>query len=387
MYKPKYNPIYSFRYISKNLLRLGNTPDKLVEIEDENGSIKMLLSLMDGSRDIAQIAEQVCTHYPDISEMDILAAIEEFNNLGFLLHTDPNQHTLGPRELERFKGNVNYMSHFTPPNMDPSCFQEKISNARITIIGMGAFGCSLLFNLAGLGVRNVRIIDFDTVDLSNLNRQLLFNERDIGRLKIDAAKDFMKAFYSSVDIEAINQKIDQNTLIEPLIEGSDFVILAADQPFLLLQRWVNEACVKENIPFISGGINISMGQFSTIIPGETGCVDCMHIHNFNKSMDYASIVQMTLEENFIPPNTATAPNLMMITGIIASEVFKFLTALEVPQSLGKLVRFDFMNYETTTIREWDIQAECPTCGSFSQEHQVINLFKKEHYIQRDVVPR
>lgn len=387
MYKPKFNPIYSFRYISKNLLRLGNTPDKIVEIEDEDGSIKMLLALMDGSRELTRIVDEVCLHYPDISEMEIIAAVEEFNNLGFLLHTDPNQHILGPTELERFKGNVNYMSHFSPPNMDPSYFQEKISNARITIIGMGAFGCSLLFNLAGLGVRNVRIIDFDTVDLSNLNRQLLFNEKDIGKLKIDAAKEFMKAFYSSMDIETINQKIDQNTLIEPMIEGSDFVILAADQPFLLLQRWVNEACVNKGIPFISGGINISMGQYNTIIPGETGCVDCMHIHNFKENDDYLSIVQRTLEENFIPPNTATAPNLMMITGIIASEVYKFLTALEKPLSLGKLLRYDFMNYETTKIREWEIQVDCPTCGSLNSEHQVINLFKKENYMRRDVVPR
>ncbi|QFT87896.1 Molybdopterin-synthase adenylyltransferase [Bacillus sp. THAF10] len=387
MYKPKYNPIYSFRYISKNLLRLGNSPDKVVEIEDENGSIYMLLSLMDGNREISQIIDQVCLHYPDISEAEIKAAVEEFNNLGFLLHTDQNQHILGPNEQERFKGNVNYMSHFCPPNMDPSHFQKKISNAKITIIGMGAFGCSLLFNLAGLGVRNVRIIDFDTVDLSNLNRQMLFNEQDIGRLKIDAAQDFMSAFYSSMKIETINQKIDQYTLIEPLIEGSDLVILAADQPFLLLQRWVNEACVNKSIPFIAGGINITMGQFNTIIPGESGCIDCMHIHNFKETEDYAVIVHRVLEENFIPPNTATSPNLMMITGIIASEVFKFLTELEKPQSLGKLLRFDFMNYETTKIREWEIQDDCPTCGSLSSEHEVINLFQKEHYIKRDVVPR
>ncbi|WP_053598194.1 HesA/MoeB/ThiF family protein [Bacillus sp. FJAT-18017] len=387
VYKPKFNPMYLYHFITKNELRVGITPDKLFEIIDETGSIHRLITLMDGKKSVAEIANIIRNEFSEISLEEVEIAIQDFNEMGFLIHSDKDQHDLNERELERFTGNINYISHFCPPNQDPALFQQKISNSKVTIIGMGAFGSSLLINLAGLGVKNVKIIDFDTVSLSNLNRQLLFNEKDIGRPKIIAAKEFMKLFYSDMNIETFDLEIRDSLSIEQIIKDSDLVILAADQPYLLLPRWVNEACVKLNIPFIAGSINIKMGMLYTIIPHVSGCVDCMHLNNWKESDNYYSKVNHFLDLNFIPANMATAPNLMMITGMISSEIFKQLTGLNEPKSAGKMIMFDFETFESSILTEWEIDKECPTCGSSGQLNPLFQLFNQKEYSMRRVVMR
>lgn len=387
VYKPLINPIYPVYFTDSVSVRVGITGDKMIEFDDENGSIYQLIKLMDGTRDISDITRLIQAEYPEITYEEIKDAISEIERLGFLTSSNPADHELKDYEMERFKGNINFISHYTPPLQNPAVYQEKLSNSHITIIGMGAFGCSILFNAAGLGIKRVRIIDFDTVSLSNLNRQMLFSESDIGRLKVDAAKEFMHSFYSDMEIETIDAEIDENTSIEALIAGTDLVILAADQPYLLLPRWLNKACTKMGVPFVGGGINLTRGQVYTIIPGVTGCLDCSYLENFRKIPDYESIVKKWLELNFIPPNTATAPTLMMITGLISSEIFKLLTGLGNMITTAKRISFDFNSYEIEEMSSWERQVDCPACGKGNPDHPLFKLFDMQEFAQRGVIPR
>ena len=152
---------------------------------------------------------------------------------------------------------------------------------KVTILGSGAFGSTLLSSFAGLGVTNVRIADFDRVELSNLNRQLLFKESDIGRLKIEVAEEFVTERNSSMSVETIRKKISSVDDVKELIADSDLVILAADTPFFFIQRWVNTACVELEIPYIAGGVNVTEGTFYHISPKKTPCLDCFHLYHYD----------------------------------------------------------------------------------------------------------
>lgn len=387
VYKPAFNPVYPVYLNDARSIRIGNTPDKMIELEDESGSVYQLIQLMDGTRDLSVITELIKEKYHEITYEEINAAIVELENLGFLINVEKSDHELKDYQLERFKGNINYLSHHTSPRQNPAVYQEKLTNSRITIIGMGAFGCSILFNAAGLGIKHARIIDFDTVSLSNLNRQMLFKESDVGRLKVEAAKDFMHSYYSDMVIETIVAEITQDTSIEQMIEGSEIVVLAADQPFLLLPRWINDACVKKGIPFIGGGINLTTSLVYTILPGVTGCLDCSYLDNYKSYPDYYKTVKKWLELNFIPPNMTTAPNLMMLTGLISSEMFKYLTGLGEMVTAGRRISFDFSTYEVSELSRWDMQENCPTCGNGSLHHELFNLFNTHEFAVRGVVPR
>ncbi|EIT86180.1 hypothetical protein A374_06261 [Fictibacillus macauensis ZFHKF-1] len=385
--RPKFNPLYPFHHLLSGHLRLGVTADKVYDIEDPTGSIYRLITLLDGSHNAKTIFHLLNQDFPCITLEEVNEAILSLKDLGFLLHTDPSQHSLSIKEKERFKGNINYFSHFTAPNEDPCKYQDILSKKRITIIGMGAFGCSILFNLAGLGIKNVKIIDFDTVSLSNFNRQMLFKENDIGRFKIDVAKEFMDKYYSDMIIETCNMEIDSLHTADSCIENTDLVVLAADQPYLLLPRWINEVCVNKNIPFISGGINIHLGQFQTIIPNITGCIDCMYTKNIREIENYYTIIKNFLELNFIPSNMATSPNIMIITGIICSEIFKLLSDIQAPESSGKLLMIDFMNFELTELTKWDKEVSCPTCGDKPQNETLFELFDQYYDFNKGVVKR
>ncbi|MGM7721179.1 HesA/MoeB/ThiF family protein [Metabacillus sp. Hm71] len=360
--KPMMKPIHLYYKKKEATVRLGMMEDA-IDLEDPNGAIYRLMTLMDGSRTFNQLYQELIVDYPEIHFFEMVEAIEELNSMGYLIDASYKDKTsLTAVEQERFKGNLNYYSYYANLSKSPYDIQEQVKNAKVTIIGMGAFGCSLLFNLAGLGVKKVKLIDYDTVELSNLNRQMLFNEKSIGQSKIEEAKNFMSSFYSAMEIETVSTMISHSKMVEDLIQGSDLVLLAADQPPFLLPHWVNKACVKLNIPFIAGRLNISSADIYTILPGKTGCVDCnfIHLHREDNEEDHE---EFKIIANFVPPNWATAPNLMMITGMISHEAKVLLAGLGEPSSSGKILHLDFRTFKSEVRFEWQrLSDECPTCG-------------------------
>lgn len=149
--------------------------------------------------------------------------------------------------------------------------QEKLKELKVTIVGCGALGSALVDLLARLGVGKIKVIDADIVELSNLHRTHLFEEKDIGRPKALVCQEKGKAINSEVDIDAITDIIDEKN-VEELIKGSDYVFDALDN--LYYRMLLNDACVKHSIPLIYGGV---MGEYSSVkivLPGKNACLSC-----------------------------------------------------------------------------------------------------------------
>ncbi|WP_088044281.1 ThiF family adenylyltransferase [Bacillus sp. EAC] len=381
--KPCFKHIHPVYEVEKGILRVGETLDIAVEMEDEDGSIRFLISLMDGTRTLENIYKEILIQYPHIQFNEIIDAINEFNNIGMLYDYEQEESTkLTERELERYKVNLNYFSLFSNLDLSPRMIQEKLNDAKVTIIGVGAFGCSLLLYLSALGVKQIQIIDDDTIELSNLNRQLIFNESDIGRYKVDVAKEYIAKFHSSTRIEAISKRILSKSDVEAYVTGSDCVLLAADYPKFILQGWVNSVCVQHNIPAIYGGVNLDKGFVYSVIPGKTGCIDCMMLNRAEQAIDFVSILEKYLLLKFQNPSSVTAPNLMMVTGIMATEFQRMVTGVGEKLSAGRILAVDFVTYSTSTIEEWEQNHEkCPTCGIGSHDQPIFKvLAQAEEYL-------
>lgn len=152
--------------------------------------------------------------------------------------------------------------------------QAKLKDARVCIIGIGALGSAIANNLARAGVGFLRLIDRDIVELTNLQRQVLFTEKDAEEMipKAEAAKIHLAEINSEVEIEAL--VVDVNPYnVEKLIDGVDLVIDGMDN--LETRYLLNEACNKNNIKWVYGGVVGSGGMMMNIFPGEGPCLQCL----------------------------------------------------------------------------------------------------------------
>lgn len=243
---------------------------------------------------------------------------------------------------DRYLANVNYFSRYCKADDDRFEIQEKINNLKILLLGLGGGGSNILTLLAGLGPKMIRMVDYDRVEASNLGRQLLYREADIGEKKTVVAKRSINEMNSNINVETVDKKIiDVNDVVE-LTEGIDIIVCAIDEPPFLIHRIVNEAIVKVGLPCVFGASQVSRGRVYTVIPQKTGCFDCMNL-NFSKN-DPKFVEQFVGFRNiqFAPPSIAYGPGIFQLTASIVDELIRVVTRYAEPKSLGTQYE---INYE------------------------------------------
>lgn len=150
--------------------------------------------------------------------------------------------------------------------------QQKLDNASITVIGAGGVKSTLLMALAASGVGRIKIIEFDTVELSNLNRQLLYRTSNVGESKALAAQKTLRDLNPDIAIDVVTEKVDKNT-IESLCGESEYIIEGGDSP--AGRNLVNEFCLSKNIPYTHASAQFSYGYVFSVIPQKkTACFAC-----------------------------------------------------------------------------------------------------------------
>ena len=150
--------------------------------------------------------------------------------------------------------------------------QKKIKHAKVLIIGMGGLGCPLLTYLASSGICNIGIVDHDKVEISNLNRQILFNSSDLGKYKIIQAKNKIKKIYKKIKIKAFKQKVTKKN-IQSLIKNYDIICDGTDN--FNTRYLINDYCKKNKKILISAAISRYDGQlFKFDFKKEGPCYRC-----------------------------------------------------------------------------------------------------------------
>lgn len=149
---------------------------------------------------------------------------------------------------------------------------QRLREARILVVGAGGIGCELLKNLAMVGMGRISVIDLDTIDLSNLNRQFLFQKQHIGQPKALVAAAAVRAFRPDTPIDAYHDTIFAPAYGFAWFAQFDIVLNALDN--LEARRWVNKLCVATRTPLIESGTTGFWGQVQPIVPFQTECYDC-----------------------------------------------------------------------------------------------------------------
>jgi molybdopterin-synthase adenylyltransferase len=150
--------------------------------------------------------------------------------------------------------------------------QEKLKKAKVLVAGAGGLGSPICIYLAAAGVGTIRLVDRDTVDLSNLNRQILHGRGDINRPKVNSARDKLGNLNKAVTIEALQQTITEEN-IHNLVESCDVIVDALDN--MPTRYLLNKAAIAHRIPFIHGAVSGFEGKVMTVLPGRTACLRCM----------------------------------------------------------------------------------------------------------------
>jgi len=150
--------------------------------------------------------------------------------------------------------------------------QKKLLNAKVLIIGAGGLGAPAALYLAAAGVGTIGIADADEVDLSNLQRQVIHTTPDLGKAKVQSAKETMEAINPDVTVNTYRTFVDADNIMD-LIEDYDFIIDGTDNfPAKFL---INDACVLKGKPFSHAGIIRFKGQLMTYVPGAGPCYRCV----------------------------------------------------------------------------------------------------------------
>jgi adenylyltransferase/sulfurtransferase len=222
--------------------------------------------------------------------------------------------------------------------------QEKLKNAKVLVAGAGGLGSPISTYLAIAGIGKIILADFDFVDQSNLNRQFLHHEKDIGRAKVESAKEKLLSMNSKIEVETIKEMLTESN-IETLIPECDVLVDALDS--LECRHILNRLAIKRNIPLIHGAVTGYDGQVTTIIPGKTPCFYCI-------------FPRISRKEVF--PILGTTAGI--IGSIQANEVVKFLTGK------GKLLenRLLFWDGFSGSFSEISLSKlnNCPVCGSLNE---------------------
>jgi adenylyltransferase/sulfurtransferase len=225
--------------------------------------------------------------------------------------------------------------------------QRKLGASKILIIGAGGLGSPAALYLAAAGAGTIGVVEFDKVDASNLHRQILYSSADVGKPKIDVARERILAANPNVDVVCFEERLTSANALE-IMRGFDVVIDASDN--FPTRYLVNDASVILGIPSVYGSIHRFEGQLSVFGAEGGPCYRCL----FREPPPAGAV-----------PNCAEAGVLGVLPGIIgtmqATEAIKLVTDTGEPM-IGRLLLFDAltMNFRTVALRR---DPECPSCGS------------------------
>ena len=205
--------------------------------------------------------------------------------------------------------------------------QKKISSSKVLIVGMGGLGCPVALYLSNLGIKNIGIIDHDKVDFSNLNRQILFNTKDIGKFKVIQAKKFLQKGNKKIKINAYKEKIVKKN-IQNIINKYDIICDCSDN--FITRYLLNDFCLKNKKILISAAIS----KFEA------------HIFNFNFTKNapcYRCFMPEIPEEENKCDTEGILPTVAGIAGTLqANEVVKTIL-LKKNELVGKMIVFNTLN--------------------------------------------
>ena len=275
----------------------------------------------------------------DLSSDEVHELINDLIDVGFLTEQIPK---------DRYFTNTLFFSLFN--NRYKLEFQKKLTNSEVCVLGLG--GSSLIIQqLAQAGIGKISGVDFDILEKSNLNRQVIFKEKDIGRLKNEALEENLHEINPDLEYDFRNIYVSSQNSVKDIISSADIVILALDEPIIDSAIWVYDECKRQKKKIISGGVwgdTVTYTYFDYSLPKQP-CYRCLFQEDIKKGDINKEYVNNIRGKNYSDFNTTTIFVGGVLAGIISTEIVKILTGYSENISSGHMLTMN-----TTT---WELNVE------------------------------
>ncbi len=327
--------------------------DALLTLPCPDQRDREVLALLDGSTTLESLWGRFGREY-------IEDTIAEFHENGYI-EDAADDDLIPPAELDRFDRQIRYVSDIRDSDgPTPSQCQERLREAVVAVLGVGGIGGAAAQALACIGIGQMRLADGDKVELSNFNRQVLYELADIGELKVYRAAARLRAFNPAMIIETHARRLESEEEIAAFISGADVVVDSADWPAQEIAHWCNAACFSARVPYITGSHYSPFARVGPLFaPGRTGCYACLE-----RSATADPMVALVVEQRRggAIGGATLGPPCVQIGAQIGTEVLHLLTGLFEPATLGAAQTYDLRTMEVTReiVPKY---SDCPVCGS------------------------
>jgi bacteriocin biosynthesis cyclodehydratase domain-containing protein len=231
----------------------------------------------------------------------------------------------------------------------------------VAVLGCGGLGSWAVQALALSGIGRLTLIDPDTVELSNLNRQALYGTADVGRGKVVAARESLARLDAEIDVRIVEGAVGSVDDAARWLDGADVVIQTADWPPYELERWVNRACVRQGVPHITAAQQpplLRIGPF--VLPRRTACFACQEEATRREYPLYDALVAHRRERPSVAATLGVASG--VIGTMLAAEALHHLIGLTPPSTAGAALMVDLLTWSTRWER-FERDPACTVCGN------------------------
>ncbi|MFJ6724899.1 HesA/MoeB/ThiF family protein [Streptomyces sp. NPDC091281] len=278
MRRPRVKPEHTPHRFDDGTVRIGGEIYGIAaEITDRDGWVWDALTRMDGTTSPEAIEEQLVAEHPRLGPEGVRRLLRDLLDSGYV-----EDAAVGPpdgltdTEIERYSRNRAYFRRVDlRPDSNPWKTQQRLTCARVAVLGVGGAGSHAAWALAAAGVGSLHLVDPDSVEVSNLTRQVLYGEADLGRPKAEAAAERLTSLDSAGTFTYDVGKVDTEDGLRNLVSGCDAFALCADEPRNdLIAKMTSRVCASLGVPWASAGYNgplVTVGVYGPHGP----CFECV----------------------------------------------------------------------------------------------------------------
>lgn len=325
--------------------------------DDERGSVRQLLTLMDGTRDIDTIAAELMTTHPEWDVASVRDAVEELSAFGHVEDLGaPVPGDLTDHDVRRYGSLRHFFSWVDlSERSSPYAVQAQIRRARVALLGLGGTGSTVAADLVASGIGALHCVDFDRVEESNLTRQILYTENDIGRGKVASAVARLTALNSGVAVTGEELKVGSTDDMVRVIGDNDLLVVCADQPAEQIRSWANEAALRTGVGWFISLYAGPMALIASFVPGETACWECLDREE--RKRDVRSGAWLPGDR----PHAVVAGTAGVSGHLCALEILYHLGGLPV-QTRGRVYALNLARWDHQFVIDAVRDPRCPACG-------------------------
>lgn len=263
-------------------------------------------------------------------------------------------------ELHRFERQLSYLAAFETGTVSRFAIHRRLRDASVLMLGLGGLGGWALQHLVAFGVGSITGVDHDTVESSNLARQSLYSEADLGEAKVEAAARAVAARSSFVRFVGLRREVTSSDDIVALLTPGrfDLMVLTADRPVWRISRWAAEAALRTGVPLLRGN---SLGIGPLTIPGESACPACAWPRLLAEVPEAERILELQRRVEG-GPASAISTEIAVAGALLADEAFSFLSGARPVRTLNAQIRVS-MDQPALSIEPFPRRADCPVCAT------------------------